>query len=126
MSDYNIHQVEYLPLLGVTSALNSQLLETGDPEYPTLLRDEIVMDVPRPIYWLRHWLSKSLARHARIQCRQDEPFRARRAELRLRGIHLPYRIYFESEYARLSSMFKQTLSGKPLGNDAGRAGARAA
>lgn len=98
---YNLHQVEHIPLLGITSFLNSQLVPTGDAEFPTLMRDEVIMEVPRILYPMRKYLAAALKRHATIQCAEDEPFRARRTELARRGIHMPYRIFFESTYEKL-------------------------
>lgn len=105
VADNHIHQVEYIPLLGVTSALNSLLYSTGDQEFPTLMRDEIVMEVPRWMKPLKNYFGRALRRHTRIQCAEDEPFRQRRAELASRGINLPYRIFFEPKYQELKQKF---------------------
>lgn len=107
VSDYNIHQIEHIPMLGVTSALNSLLYETGDPEFPTLMRDEVVMEVPRLLYFFRGYLGRALQRHARIQCAEDEPFRERRTLLAKKGIKLPYTIFFKSAYEQLTGLFQE-------------------
>jgi hypothetical protein len=110
ISDYRLHQIESLPWIGVTSALSSNLVPTGDPRFPTLLRDEVVMEIPRLLYWARHRIVASLARHARIQCEEDEPYRERRQTLRERGIRMPYRLFFETSYERLSRHFEGSPS----------------
>lgn len=106
ITDYNIHQVEYIPLFATTSSLNSLLVKSDDPEYPTLMVDEVVMEVPRLLFLLKHWVIKSLHRHARIQCSEDEPFRERRALLRGKGITLPFRIFNDSVWERLCAKFE--------------------
>ena len=109
---YQINQVEYLPILGVTTALNSLLVKTGDPAHPTLLLDEVLLDVPALLYPLRGRIIASLQRHAAIQCRQDEPFRQRRELLREKGIDLPFRLFNESVFSELTSRFQETLDSR--------------
>lgn len=114
ISDNNLHQVEHIPLLRIRSALNSMLVATGDPEFPTLMRDEVVMEVPWYMAPLKNYLQRALKRHASIQCQEDEPFRARRTELKRRGVNLPYRIFFESTYERLTARFQEKLPPRPI------------
>jgi hypothetical protein len=109
--DYNIHQIEHLPVLGVRSALNSLLLESGDPAKPTLMMDEVVMEVPRALSWLKGYILRSLARHAATQCEEDEPFRERRVQLREHGINLPFRLFSEPLESVLTRHFTQDLNG---------------
>jgi hypothetical protein len=109
IADYNIRQVEYIPLFGTTSSLNSLLFKTDDPEYPTLMLDEVVMEVPWVLVLLKGLVIRLLRRHTRIQCSEDEPFRERRALLRLKGIKLPYRIFNESAWERLCLKFEEQL-----------------
>lgn len=98
---YQLHQVEYLPLFRLTIVLNSVVRrDPEDPEH-TLLIDEVVIYSPDWVErffgrWLSPWLKRSLTRHTRIQCSEDEPFRERRQLLKSKGIELPYRLFFES------------------------------
>ena len=110
ISQYNIHQVEYIPFFKTTSSLNSLLIKNNDPEFPTLMKDEIVMEVPFILKKLEHWIKKSLQRHATIQCGEDEPFRERRTELAKRGIKFPFRLYNESAFTRLTRQFAEHLN----------------
>lgn len=84
-----IEQEEESPALGVRTRLLSSL--EADPERPggTLLVDEVEVSVPFWLAPLAPVLAAALRRHARIQCEEDEPYRARRMELRRRGIDLP-------------------------------------
>lgn len=109
VAERNIHQIECIPLFGTTSSLNSMLFKSDDPEYPTLMVDEVVMDVPRILLPMKHWIIKSLHRHAKIQCAEDEPFRERRVLLRSKGIALPFRIFNESVWNRLRGKFEVRL-----------------
>ena len=113
VADYQIRQIERLPALGVRSALNSMLLESGDPERPTLMVDEVVMEVPRLLAPLKGYILRSLARHAATQCAEDEPFRARRWELRQRGIGLPFRIFGVAVEETLMQHFREALQPVP-------------
>ncbi len=106
VSNYNIHQVEWIPLLGVKSALNSLLFETNEIKRPTLMVDEIILEVPEWLHPFRSWICKALQRHANTQCVQDECFRERRAILKSRGIHMPFKIFNESTFSKLTSQFK--------------------
>jgi hypothetical protein len=110
---FNLHQLEYIPLLRVTSALNSLLFETGDAQRPTLLLDEVIMDVPRWMMPLRGMLQRSLQRHAATQCGEDEPFRQRLVELQGRGIKMPYRLFAEATESQLTSLFQMNLDCAP-------------
>jgi len=109
VAEYNIHQVECIPLFSTISSLNSLLLKSDDPEYPTLMVDEVVMEVPWFFVFLKTWIIRSLHRHARIQCSEDEPFRERRALLQRKGINLPFRIFNESAWDRLCGKFEERL-----------------
>ena len=101
----NLHQFEVIPALGWTSFLNSQLLETGDKEFPTMMRDDLIIELPVIFKPLRGWIEKSVVRHARFQCEEDEPFRARRQLLHDKGIRLPLKIFNESEFTKFSRHF---------------------
>jgi hypothetical protein len=107
VSQYQIPQMEYVPLLGMTTALNSMLISTTNHETPTLLLDEIVMEVPRHLRFLKNYLVKALQRHTAIQCREDEPFRERRALLKAKDIKLPFSIFSESQWTELCGQFKE-------------------
>jgi hypothetical protein len=110
---YQMHQTETIPIFGVTSALNSLLLETGDPARPTLLLDEVVVTVRGPLQWFEGFLRKSLQRHAAIQCAEDEPFRERRTQIAERGIKLPYTLLREPVETTLTSQFVHSLDEDP-------------
>lgn len=103
---YNIHQLECISILGWTSFLNSQLISTGNKDFPTLMRDEVTVELPVIFKPLTGWIKRSLQRHARLQCEEDEPFRARREELSQRGIHLPFRLFNQSEFFKMARSTK--------------------
>lgn len=107
---YNIHQLEYIPLLGITSCLNSLLFRTGDAEKPTLMLDEVVWEMPSWFSPLKRYFANALRRHTKLQCEEDEPFRARRKELADRNIKLPMSVFAKSQLETLSTMF--TLNSK--------------
>jgi hypothetical protein len=111
IQNYQINQVEYVPALGITSALNSLLHPSDKIGYKTLMMDEIVMEVPRPIFWMKNRMIGALRRHTAIQCSEDEPFRERRVELHQRKIDLPFSVFNESAWTHLTSQFTETLSG---------------
>ena len=110
LSDYHIQQIEHIPLLGVTSALNSLLRETENSEYPTMLLDEVVMEVPPIMAWFKKYIIKSLQRHTAIQCQEDETFRERRFLLQQKEIKLPFRIFNQSTYSLLCAQFRESIS----------------
>src|SRR5262249_42864766 len=110
---YNIHQVEYLPHLDVTSALNSLVFPSDQAGYQTLLFDEIVMEVPRPFMFMQKHVERSLQRHAGTQCAQDEPFRERRVELARRGVNTPLSFFSESVFDRLTAQFRHSVDPPP-------------
>jgi hypothetical protein len=115
ISRYNIHQMEYIPLFGMTTALNSLLISTGNPETPTMLLDEVVMELPGALSFLRNYFTKALKRHTAIQCGEDESFRERRDLLKTKGIKLPFSLFNDSHWNELCGKFKETLSkGGPL------------
>lgn len=107
---YNIHQLEYIPLLGITSSLNSLLFKNESAEFPTVMVDEVVWEVPKIYAPLKNYLIGALRRHTKIQCQEDEPFRARRQELEQRGIRLPLSIFNRSKLDELSGLFQLSLS----------------
>jgi hypothetical protein len=89
---FEICQIDASPALGITTALRSRLeRNAGDPAKTDLV-DTVEITVPRFLKPLRGILEVALRRHTRIQCEEDEAFRARRHELRDRGIHLPYSV----------------------------------
>ena len=87
--DFEIHQVDISPLLGVTTALRSRLEQDPSDPSKTLLLDDVTVSMPALLRPLRTWVEAALRRHTRIQCAEDEPYRARRHDLRERGIRLP-------------------------------------
>ncbi len=95
LAPHHLQQVEWIPLLGVKSQLDSQLHLGKNKEFPTLLRDEVTLELPWVLFPLRFLIRKSVRRHAKIQCEEDESVRERRVELEKRGIHLPYRLLHE-------------------------------
>lgn len=105
LSPYNLWQLEILPALGIRSALNSRLVSQSDPEFPTLMIDEVILEVPWPMALFSRSVEKAIERHAAIQCQEDEAFRERRFELNRRGIHFPYSIFHQSEWERLTQNF---------------------
>ena len=110
VAKYQLAQVEYVPLLRVTTALNSLLRDSKDPGFETDLIDEIVVELPwflRPFAWV---FRRSLARHARIQCAEDEPFRQRLNELKEKGISFPYRKFAVPTFEVMFAQFRETLS----------------
>ncbi len=107
---YQIHQIEYIPLLGITSALNSLLFRTSESNYPTLMLDEVVMEMPFWLAPLKPYFSRALKRHTAIQCSEDEPFRERRSVLKNRGIELPFSIFNQTQYSELTSLFSAKLT----------------
>lgn len=109
ISKYNIHQVELIPLLSMKSALNSMLFSNLDPQFPTRMVDEVILEVPFFLAPLRSFLRQALKRHATIQCQEDEPFRERRELLKSRKISLPFSIFNESLMQRLTKQFEQTV-----------------
>ena len=88
-----IWQMERNPLLRVETRLRSTLERNRDnPEYTDLV-DYVRVTVPSALRPLETLLAAALRRHTRIQCDQDESFRARRLELRERGIDLPLSLF---------------------------------
>jgi hypothetical protein len=112
LKDYQIQQVEYIPALHITQALNSLLRQNQDKEFPTEMLDEVVMEVPPIFFWLKRRLIAALKRHTAIQCAQDEPFRQRRKELKERKINIPFSLFNESAFLRLTRQFANGGSGK--------------
>ena len=87
--DYEIHQIDFNPLFGVTTFLRSRLERCEDNPGETWMIDEVRIRMPRWLSPLRGLFESALRRHTRIQCAEDEPFRERRVELARRGIRLP-------------------------------------
>ncbi len=88
-----IWQLERNPLLRVETRLRSTLERNRDNPEHTDLVDYVRVTVPAALRPLEARLAAALRRHTRIQCEQDESFRARRAELRERGIDLPLSLF---------------------------------
>ncbi len=109
VADFNIHQLEQIPTLKITTALNSLIFPSDRPEYRTLLLDEVVLQVPGPMRWLEGRIIRSLRRHTAIQCEQDETFRQRREQLGERGIRLPFSLFNQALYDELTSRFQVSL-----------------
>jgi hypothetical protein len=110
IQDHQINQVEYIPLLRITSALNSLLHPSDKPDFKTLMMDEIVMEIPKPLSWLKNYFIRALRRHTAIQCSEDEPFRERRVEIGKRKITLPFSLFNESAWTRLTNQFAENLN----------------
>ncbi len=109
MSKYQIHQLEYIPLLGITTALNSLLYRTNESEHPTLMLDEVIMEMPMFLAPLKGYFAHALKRHTTIQCSEDEPFRARRLQLKEKNIFFPFSIFNKSQWSELTSQFSASL-----------------
>lgn len=103
-ADQTILQMEVIPFLGWKSLLKSRLVESGDPEFPTILHDEVWVELPVIFRPFRAYIERSLKRHAGMQAIEDEPFRARRKELEDRGIAMPYRVFNESEFLKFKRL----------------------
>jgi hypothetical protein len=88
VGEHEIWQMDVSPLLRLTTALRSTL--ERDPEDPekTILVDYVTITVPSALKPLGGLIVKALERHTRLQCEEDETFRARRVELKKRGINL--------------------------------------
>ncbi len=86
---YEIWQIDQNPLLGITTCLRSTLEPNPQDPAKTDMVDYVTITAPGLLKPFRRLLEAALRRHTRIQCQQDESFRARRAELRARGINLP-------------------------------------
>ena len=88
-----IWQMERNPLLRVETRLRSTLERNRDNREYTDLVDYVRVTVPSALRPFETLLAAALRRHTRIQCDQDESFRARRLELRERGIDLPFSLF---------------------------------
>jgi hypothetical protein len=88
-----IWQMERNPLLRVETRLRSTLERNRDNPHRTDLVDYVRVTVPAALRPFEARLAAALRRHTRIQCEQDESFRARRVELRERGIVLPLTLF---------------------------------
>lgn len=88
-----IWQMERNSLLRVETRLRSTLERNRDNPEHTDLVDYVRVTVPFVLQPFETRLAAALRRHTRIQCDQDETFRARRLELRERGIDLPLSLF---------------------------------
>ena len=86
---FEIWQIDVSPLFGVTTALRSSLVPDETDPARTVLLDDLEITMPRILKPFQRVLEAALRRHTRLQCAEDETFRARRVELKSRGIHLP-------------------------------------
>lgn len=109
VTDYQLQQYEYLPLLGITTTLNSLLYATGDSKFPTEMVDEVVLEIPFIFAPLKKHLVKALHRHATIQCAEDEPYRERREELARRGIRFPFSLFKRTHWIEMTEAFRMGL-----------------
>lgn len=106
ISEFNIRQVEYVPFLKIYTCLNSLLFVNPNPNYPTVMVDEVVLIVPWYLGFLSEFFRKSLLRHTRIQCLEDEPFRARRTLLKSKGIKLPFSLFNQTFLEEIAPQFQ--------------------
>ena len=90
---YEIWQVEFNPLMRVTTRLRSTLERDPDEPERTKMIDYVQMTVPVVFKALEGYLREALRRHTRVQCAEDEEFRARRQELLARGIRPPVSLF---------------------------------
>ena len=98
---FELWQIDINPVFGVTTALRSRLLPDETDPARTVLVDELEITMPRILRPFRRAFEAALRRHTRLQCAEDETFRARRVELRNRGIHLPPSILNRSTWQRM-------------------------
>lgn len=113
LSKYHLEQIEYIPMLRLTVCLNSLLEKSSSPtieNIKTLLIDEVVIKGPWWIKLLKPMMHKSLQRHTRIQCLEDESFRARRSELKDRGLKFPFSIFAESTMSQVRKSFQNQVN----------------
>lgn len=105
--DYQLQQIEYIPFLGIKVVLNSVLKRSKNPDFLTELCDEVVIEVPFYFSFLKGYFLKSLKRHTRIQCEEDEPFRERRKVLADRGIRLPFSLFSTPQIELFRPLMKE-------------------
>jgi len=110
VGEHNIYQIEHIPLLGMTTALNSMLVPNSDPEFPTIMVDEVVIEIPRWMSFMKSFLLKTMHRHAGIQFSEDEPFRERRQILQRRKISLPFSLFNRTRFDQLTEKFKVKIN----------------
>ena len=122
ISEYAIHQVEYLPLLRTTIATNCILNATDNPAYPCELLNEVVIDGPWFLYMLRRLVTKALARHQGIQNQEDETMRERMTVLRERGVVKPYSVLNRSTFDTLCGRFEECLRPDPNASESAAVG----
>lgn len=106
-----IWQMERNPLLRVETRLRSTLERNRDNPSHTDLVDYVRVSVPAPLARLETKLGDALRRHTRIQCEQDESFRARRLELRERGIDLPLSLFNKPAWDEVFADLQETRRG---------------
>lgn len=107
MAPYNLYQLEYIPLLRTTIALNSIVKPSSDPEFPTILLDEVIMEVPKIMGGLKTYFTNALKRHTAIQCSEDEPYRERRTLLKQKRLSFPFSVLNLGQWADLTSHFTE-------------------
>ena len=95
-----IRQIDVNPTLGVTTALWSSLERHPDDARKTILVDRLEITMPWILRPFAGLFDAALRRHTRLQCLEDERFRARRHELRERGIDLPFTLLNRSLWER--------------------------
>jgi hypothetical protein len=95
-----IRQIDMNPTLGLTTALWSSLEHHPDDPQKTILVDRLEITMPWILRPFAGLFDRALRRHTRLQCLEDETFRARRYELRERGIDLPLSILNRSRWER--------------------------
>jgi hypothetical protein len=95
-----IWQVDINPTFNVTTALWSTLERHPADPARTVLVDRLEITGPRIMRPFVRLFERALRRHTRMQCLEDESFRARRFELRQRGIDLPPSILNQSFWER--------------------------
>lgn len=95
-----IQQIDINPAFGVTTALTFTLERDPADASRSVLVDRLEISMPRILKPFARFFDAALRRHTRLQCAEDESFRARRHELRQRGIHLPVSVLRSSLWDR--------------------------
>jgi len=92
VTDYKLVQIESFPRLGIQYRLTSGVEEDPQDCGKSILSDQV------EIFWfsfckiLRPLLKKRIQLHARRQNQEDESYRERRADLKQRGLNIPFSI----------------------------------
>ena len=97
---HEIWQVDVNPTFDVSSALRSTFEPHPADPGKTVLVDRLEITGPRVMRPFVRFFKAALRRHTRLQCLEDESFRARRFELRERGINPPPSILNQSLWER--------------------------